>query len=119
MAMALEKFRHLLRQLFQFDCADLDFGIYRILNYKRKQVEEFIAHRLPQIVDEAFQAYAESEKESLQREIERKRQEILQAFGEQAFDQQGQLREEFRDTPLGRKYLELQKRREQYQVAET
>jgi adenine-specific DNA-methyltransferase len=36
--------------------ADLDFGIYRILNYKRKQVEEFITHRLSQIVDEAFQA---------------------------------------------------------------
>jgi hypothetical protein len=66
MTTELEKFQNLLRQLFQFDCADLDFGIYRILNYKRKQVEEFIAHRLPQIVDEAFQAYAESDKENLQ-----------------------------------------------------
>jgi adenine-specific DNA-methyltransferase len=73
---SLGKFQQLLRQLFQFDCADLDFGIYRILNYKRKQVEEFITHRLPQIVDEAFEAYAEAEKENLQREIERKRREI-------------------------------------------
>jgi adenine-specific DNA-methyltransferase len=115
---ALKKFQDLLRQLFQFDCADLDFGIYRILNYKRKQVEEFITHRLPQIVDEAFQAYAEAEKENLQREIERKRQEISQAFGEQAFDQQGQLQLAFRETPLGREYLALQERKAQYQVAE-
>jgi adenine-specific DNA-methyltransferase len=118
MTTELEKFQNLLRQLFQFDCADLDFGIYRILNYKRKQVEEFIAHRLPQIVDEAFQAYAESDKKSLQEEIESARQEILQALGKEAFDQQGQLQKKFRDTPLGRKYLELQKKREEYQVAE-
>jgi len=118
MATALEKFQDLLRQLFQFDCADLDFGIYRILNYKRKQVEEFIAHRLPQIVDEAFQAYAEAEKENLQREIERKRREISQAFGEQAFDQKGQLQLAFQETPLGREYLALQERKAQYQVTE-
>jgi adenine-specific DNA-methyltransferase len=115
---ALKKFQDLLRQLFQFDCADLDFGIYRILNYKRKQVEEFITHRLPQIVDEAFQAYAEAEKENLQREIERKRQEICQILGEQAFDQQGQLQLAFRETPLGREYLALQERKAQYQVTE-
>ena len=31
----LEKFQDLLRELFQFDCADLDFGIYRICaNYQ-------------------------------------------------------------------------------------
>jgi adenine-specific DNA-methyltransferase len=118
MTTELEKFQNLLRQLFQFDCADLDFGIYRILNYKRKQVEEFIARRLPQIVDEAFQAYAESDKESLQRKIESARQEILKALGKKAFDQQGQLQEEFRDTPLGREYLALQERKAQYQVTE-
>jgi hypothetical protein len=39
---ALRKFQDLLRQLFQFDSADLDFGIYRILNYKRQEVDKFI-----------------------------------------------------------------------------
>jgi hypothetical protein len=29
------KFQQLLREIFQFDCTDLDFGIYRIMNYKR------------------------------------------------------------------------------------
>ncbi len=30
----LEKFQDLLwRELFQFDCADWDFGIYRIINH--------------------------------------------------------------------------------------
>jgi adenine-specific DNA-methyltransferase len=112
------KFQNPLLKLFQSGCADLDFGIYRILNYKRKQVEEFIADRLPQIVDEAFQAYAESDMKSLQREIESARQEILRKLGKRAFDQQDQLQEEFRDTPLGREYLALQERKAQYQVTE-
>ena len=38
----ISKFQQLLRELFQFDCADLDFGIYRIMNYKRDAIEEFI-----------------------------------------------------------------------------
>jgi|GEM_PF-4799039 len=29
------RFQALLCQFFQFDCADLDFGIQRIMNYKR------------------------------------------------------------------------------------
>jgi adenine-specific DNA-methyltransferase len=117
-ASPLEKFQDLIRQLFQIEAADLDFGIYRILNYKRKEVEDFINERLPQIVDKAFQDYAKAEKENLQREIERKREEISQAFGEKAFDQQGQLQPEFRETPLGKKYLALQEEMAQYQVTE-
>ena len=38
----LTKFQGLLRELFQFDCADLDFGIYRIMNHKRDVVERFV-----------------------------------------------------------------------------
>jgi hypothetical protein len=43
----LEKFQSLLRELFQFDCADLDFGIYRIMNHKRGVIERFITQDLP------------------------------------------------------------------------
>ena len=60
-APSLKKLQDLLRQLFQIEAADLDFGIYRILNYKRERVEEFINKRLPQIVNKAFQDYAKAE----------------------------------------------------------
>lgn len=39
---SIEKFKELLKELFQFEASDLDFGIYRILNYKRDQIEKFI-----------------------------------------------------------------------------
>ena len=37
-----EKFQALLKKLFQFNSADLDFGIYRIMNQKRAVIERFI-----------------------------------------------------------------------------
>lgn len=44
------KFRQLLRDLFQFDNADLDFGVYRIMNHKRAAVERFIDEELPRAI---------------------------------------------------------------------
>ena len=47
----IQKFQGLLRELFQFDCADLDFGIYRIMNRKRDVVERLISTKLPETVE--------------------------------------------------------------------
>jgi len=46
MSTDLIEFKSLLRDLFQFDHADLDFGIYRILNQKRNQIKDFIQEDL-------------------------------------------------------------------------
>jgi len=46
----IEKFQRLLHELFQFDCADLDFGIYRIMNYKRDVIERFTTRNLPEAI---------------------------------------------------------------------
>lgn len=42
-----EKFQKLLEELFQFDLADLDFGIFRIMNYKRHVIARWIHEDLP------------------------------------------------------------------------
>jgi len=39
---ALKQLRSFLNRLFQFESQDLDFGIYKILHYKRKQINQFI-----------------------------------------------------------------------------
>jgi len=36
------KLKTLLRELFQFDAADLDFGIYRIMKKRRPEIDDFI-----------------------------------------------------------------------------
>jgi adenine-specific DNA-methyltransferase len=113
----LKKFQDLLRQLFQFDSADLDFGIYRILNYKRREIDEFIAHRLPQIVEGAFEGYAQTERGSLQKRIEETKKKILENLGKEAFDEQGQL-VKFHETPLGKEYTTLLEEFAHYQISE-
>lgn len=68
------KFQQLLRELFQFDSADLDFGIYRIMNHKRDVIERFIAVDLPQaIADELDQGALAAQSERM-RELEVERQ---------------------------------------------
>ena len=39
---SIEKAKGLLKQLFRSESADLDFGIYRIMNFKRTEIENFI-----------------------------------------------------------------------------
>jgi hypothetical protein len=46
-----EKFQQLLKKLFQFDSAELDFGIYRIMNHKREVIERFIEKDLKTALD--------------------------------------------------------------------
>ena len=47
-----DKFRKLLAELFMFDQADLDFGIYRIMNAKRDEITRFLdVDLLPQLKD--------------------------------------------------------------------
>ncbi|SHJ79784.1 site-specific DNA-methyltransferase [Paramaledivibacter caminithermalis] len=49
----LNKFKELLRTMFEMDKADLDFGIYRIMNQKRDEINKFLDEDLlPQVKDE-------------------------------------------------------------------
>ncbi|HEX8150909.1 MAG TPA: hypothetical protein VF591_27235, partial [Pyrinomonadaceae bacterium] len=49
----LAKFKKLLSELFMLDRADLDFGIYRIMNSKREEITRFLdKDLLPQVRDE-------------------------------------------------------------------
>lgn len=56
------KLQSLLRTLFQFDSTDLDFGIYRIMNQKREEVDRFINEELIKAVDGELEKYTKSEK---------------------------------------------------------
>jgi hypothetical protein len=53
----IHKFQDLLKELFQSETSDLDFGIYRILNYKRELIRKFIQHDLVNKVESAFAKY--------------------------------------------------------------
>jgi len=54
----LDRFIHLLEEIFELDKADLDFGIYRILNLRKNEVKRFLSEGLPSKVREALAPFA-------------------------------------------------------------
>jgi len=67
---SFDKLKAKLAELFQLDQADLDFGIYRIMNAKREEITRFLEHDLLPQVREAFAQYKSGDKAELQKELE-------------------------------------------------
>ena len=104
---SLKKFQDLLRELFQFDCADLDFGIYRIMNYKRDAIERFINDELPRAIREELQHGGLAERTQTAEKLKDVHARVLKDLGRAAVDADGNLDERFRETPIGKEYLIL------------
>ena len=98
------KFQNVLRELFQFDCADLDFGIYRIMNRKRAVVDRYIDQELPGAIEKAVGAGAIATETERTRAFEKTRNQVIESFGEDAIAPSGEL-VEYQETPLGQKYI--------------
>jgi adenine-specific DNA-methyltransferase len=67
----LEKLRKVLAEIFQLDQADLDFGIYRIMNQKRDEIVRFLDNDLLPQVKEAFSQYRSADRSVIEAEIAR------------------------------------------------
>lgn len=70
MSESYKKFINLLEQMFQMDQADLDFGIYRIMNYKRKEIEKFLKEDLLPQVRTQLEKYISAKQKSLKKDLE-------------------------------------------------
>ena len=104
----LSKFQGLLRELFQFDCADVDFGIYRIMNHKRDAVERFISEQLPTAITTGLESDTLAGQAQAEANLAEKAQEVRLALGENAIDDSGELKPRHREWPIGQEYLEAQ-----------
>lgn len=105
-----EKFQTLLRELFQFDCADLDFGIYRIMNYKRDVIERFITQKLPKAVADELKEGALAEQSRADQALEDARKKVFDALGDDALNAAGHLAETLHSTKAGKEYLSAQEK---------
>ncbi len=112
----LEKFKNLLEELFQFESSDLDFGIYRILNYKRGQIERFIEKDLVYKVESAFAKHKDERLNRAKERFESIKEKIIQNFGENAFNPTGDLKEEFKNTPLGKEFEEIKAQKDEVEA---
>ncbi len=69
MSQRFEKLKNLLKELFQLDQPDLDFGFYRIMHAKSGEVTRFLERDLLPQVKAAFAQYQPADKAVLQREL--------------------------------------------------
>lgn len=65
----LDRFTKLLKEIFELDKSDLDFGIYRVMNLRKTQIEEFLTQRLPQMVQETLAPFAQGSKEEIRAQM--------------------------------------------------
>ena len=110
MSTPLEKFQSLLRELFQFDCADLDFGIYRVMNQKRAMIEAFIEKDLIESVSKELKKSALKEQGELVGQMEALAEKIREDIADDAIDADGSILN-FKRKQLGRSQLPIWKRR--------
>lgn len=112
----VQKFQDLLKELFQFETSDLDFGIYRILNYKRDQIKKFIQEDLVNKVYSAFAKHKDERLTNINQRFDEVKDKIIQSLGKEAFTPTSELKQQFKDTPLGRDYLTIKAQKEEAQT---
>jgi adenine-specific DNA-methyltransferase len=71
MSQKFEKLKTLLKELFQLDQPDLDFGLYRIMHAKSAEVTQFLDKDLLPQVKQAFGLYKTADKTELEKELQR------------------------------------------------
>lgn len=69
-----------LREIFQIDRPELDFGIYRILNARANEINDYLENRLPAKVETALSSGSDAQREQVARELKEK-EEQYQADG--------------------------------------
>lgn len=97
---ALRQLQNLLRELFQLDLADLDFGLYRLLHLKRNEVEAFLTEQLPNRVKKAFQQVAGDESATVEKELSQIAERIREEIADDALLESGQINPEYQKTKV-------------------
>jgi adenine-specific DNA-methyltransferase len=105
-----EKFQELLKKLFQFDCAELDFGIYRIMNQKRAVIDRFIEKDLLGGVAMELSSGALAQESGLAQQLAEVTAQIKENFGDEALNAEGTLDAQYHGSKRGKEYLELRER---------
>lgn len=73
-----KRFITLLKTIFELDKSDLDFGIYRIINIRQREITDYFENRLPTKITEILAPFASAGKESIRQRIAAIENEIAQ-----------------------------------------
>ncbi len=116
-----KRLKEKLREIFQFENEDLDFGIYRIMNYKRKEIEKFIEEELIEEIKKQLELISEEERNKIEenlKEISSKNgvKKYLEALNKGDEERARIYREDFANDI--EKYERLRKQLEEIKISE-
>ena len=66
----LDRFVNLMKGIFELDKSDLDFGIYRIMNIRKAEIEKFLSEGLPAKIADILAPFAQNDTEEIKKKIE-------------------------------------------------
>ena len=102
-------FRKLLCRLFQRDCADLDFGIYRVMNLKKDVIDEMI-RGVDDLIDDSLGGEKAKTRARNKQQLADTAEQVRKNLSHNALDSAGNLRQEWHNSAIGKKYLAAQKK---------
>jgi len=112
----IKKFQDLLKKLFQFETSDLDFGIYRILNYKQDRIKKFIQEDLKNKVESAFAKHKDERLTNINQRFEEAKQKVIEELEKDAFTPTGDIKDEYKKTCVGKDYLSIKAQKDEVQT---
>lgn len=98
----LSRLTSLLKDLFQLDQPELDFGLYKIMHAKSVQITQFLENDLLKEVEKTFGARDGANAGQLMAHAQAR---LLETLGDTALDDNDQLNAAFATLPAGKKYL--------------
>lgn len=115
---SLEQLQEFLADLFQFEAEDLNFGVYKILNYKREEIENFIDELLVEKVQKELQTLTEAETTEIEEQISELEDDDLVAGWLNADDEKRETIESIDTQNKIEKYKGLKKKLQSATVSE-
>lgn len=95
------KLQNKLRELFQLNEPDLDFGFYRVMHAKAKEVNAFLVERLPQEIKAAF---ASSDGAQRRQAFDAAKAALVDGLGPDAIAADGSVAASYASVPLAKAY---------------
>jgi len=74
-----QQFADLLREMFQLNQPELDFGLYRIMHARKDDINRFIEEDLPAITRKAFEQFASLDKTQAEQALEQAKKAAVDA----------------------------------------
>lgn len=97
----------LLESLFEFDNTDRDFGVYKLMNKKRDEVNSFINNELVNYIQSEVEEMGENITDDT---LDEKRADVIDALGEDALNPDGSIKERYVDVPIAQEYIRERER---------